>query len=226
VRALAQGYVADLGPVLEEIFEMAGIPRDTRIEDLPVPFIATATDVLTGACLDIARGPLLPALLASSAQPPVFRTPRIDGRTLYDGAVSGYLNLGAAHGKGMEVIGVDLSTQCGSPPANAYDDLSQALELLLRRQADQEYRLHAGCCGVACLRPGLPRVEPERSGQIDTIYELGSAHGDLVAGTRPHGFVPGIYAPTDRGAKTTLPASQPDAHALPMASGPRSIGLI
>ena len=225
VRGLAQGYVVDLEPVLHDIFEGAGIPLDQRIEDMPVPFIATATDVLTGECVDIGAGPLLPALLASSAQPPVFRAPRIEGRVVYDGAISGCLNLAAAHGKATQVIGVDLSAQRGPARATPYDDLAQAMELLLRRQADQEYRLHARCCHVVRLRPELPRVEPKRSDQIDTMYELGSAHCDLVRRTRGHGLAAGIYAPQIRGAGPGQPLMQRDEHDLPVGEWQGSIGF-
>ncbi|HHN75312.1 MAG TPA: hypothetical protein ENK10_08805, partial [Acidobacteria bacterium] len=58
---------------------------DCRIEDLPLPFCAVATDLRSGASVFFRRGSLLEAVLASGAVPALMPPRRIDGRLLVDG---------------------------------------------------------------------------------------------------------------------------------------------
>jgi NTE family protein len=79
---------------LRRLIARAGLP--SRIEELPVPFIAVATDLVTGAPVLLDRGDLQSALLASAAipgmLPPVVRA----GRTLVDGGLIAYVPVLAA----------------------------------------------------------------------------------------------------------------------------------
>lgn len=54
---------------------------------LRIPFIAVATDLLTGQTVPIDSGPLAPAVNASAAMPPVFHPVTLYGRVLVDGGV-------------------------------------------------------------------------------------------------------------------------------------------
>jgi NTE family protein len=56
-----------------------------RIEDLPLPFAATAMDLITGQTVHLDSGPLVPAVLASAAVPGLYPPVRIGGRGLVDG---------------------------------------------------------------------------------------------------------------------------------------------
>lgn len=58
---------------------------DVRIEDLPVRFAAVAVDLDTGEEIWIDRGPLVEAMLATSAFPGVFPPVWWEGRRLVDG---------------------------------------------------------------------------------------------------------------------------------------------
>jgi NTE family protein len=60
-----------------------------RIEELPIPFVAVATDVRTGDVVAIDHGPLAPAVHVSAALPGVYRPVCIDGRLLIDGGEDG-----------------------------------------------------------------------------------------------------------------------------------------
>ncbi|MDX2546242.1 patatin-like phospholipase family protein [Streptomyces sp. WI04-05B] len=79
---------------LRRLIARAGLPP--RIEELPVPFIAVATDLVTGTAVPLDRGDLESALLASAAipgmLPPVVRA----GRTLVDGGLIAYVPVLAA----------------------------------------------------------------------------------------------------------------------------------
>lgn len=60
---------------------------DIRIEDLPVPFVAVATDLLTGHEIWLRHGPLVDAVRASFSIPGIFRPAQVDNRWLVDGAL-------------------------------------------------------------------------------------------------------------------------------------------
>jgi NTE family protein len=70
---------------LRDIFKRGDTPP--TFEDLVIPLRVVAADLDTGDEVVFARGPLQPALLASSALPGIYPPIRHDGRTLVDGAV-------------------------------------------------------------------------------------------------------------------------------------------
>ncbi|MBX3597163.1 MAG: patatin family protein [Rhizobiaceae bacterium] len=58
-----------------------------RIEDLPKPFVAVATEIRTGHEIWLSEGALIRAMRASYALPGVFEPVECDGRILVDGAL-------------------------------------------------------------------------------------------------------------------------------------------
>ena len=60
---------------------------DVRIEDLPIPFTAVATDLFTGEEVVFREGPLFDAIRASISIPSMFRPVKWQGRTLVDGGL-------------------------------------------------------------------------------------------------------------------------------------------
>ena len=72
--------------------------------DLSLPFLATAADVEEGTVHVFDTGPLLPALLASSAVPGIFPAVTIDGRKYVDGAILSYCNIETAWRRGATHI--------------------------------------------------------------------------------------------------------------------------
>jgi NTE family protein len=55
--------------------------------DLALPFGAVAVDAATGLPVSLRSGPLVPAILASSAIPGIYPPVELEGRVLYDGGV-------------------------------------------------------------------------------------------------------------------------------------------
>jgi NTE family protein len=70
--------------VLEEVSELLGA---TRIEDLPIPFTAVATDLLAGKEVWFQRGPVDAAIRASIALPSFITPVMLNGRLLADGGL-------------------------------------------------------------------------------------------------------------------------------------------
>lgn len=86
------GRKADDGPSLMGVAGLTGVLQqvlgDKTFKDLHIPLVVTATDVRTGDEVLLRHGPVLPALLATSAVPGVFPPRQIGEYHLIDGAVS------------------------------------------------------------------------------------------------------------------------------------------
>lgn len=81
-----------------------------RVEDLNLPFAATATDADTGEPVTLDRGPLGPILRASTAMPCIVRPVPLGGRRLVDGGVLHKVPVQLARELGADiVIAVDVS---------------------------------------------------------------------------------------------------------------------
>lgn len=101
-----------------------------RLEDLPVPFHAVATDMETGEAVALGRGAASTVLLASSAFPGVFHPVTIDGRQLVDGGVAAGLPVAVAAGLGARII-------LALPTPSFRRDRPRGALALLQRASDQ-----------------------------------------------------------------------------------------
>jgi NTE family protein len=70
--------------ILDAVRDILG---PVRIEDLPIPYTAVATDLLDGKSVWFQRGPLDEAIRASIAIPGVIAPHEVDGRLLADGGI-------------------------------------------------------------------------------------------------------------------------------------------
>lgn len=85
---------------------------ETRIEDLPHPFAAVATELGTGHEVWLKRGPLAEALRASYALPGLLPPVKIGGRWLMDGAVVDPVPVTVCRALGARVvIAVNLNSE-------------------------------------------------------------------------------------------------------------------
>lgn len=95
---------------------LAALLPSTRAElplrQLPLPFRAVATDLLSGAMLDQADTPLFLALRASMAVPGVFAPLRVNGRPRVDGGLVRNLPIDIARQLGADII---IAVNVGTP---------------------------------------------------------------------------------------------------------------
>ena len=77
---------------------------DVRIEDLPVPFVAVATDLYTGEEVVFREGPLFDAIRASISIPSMFRPVKWRGRTLVDGGLVNTFPLNRVQRSGDDIL--------------------------------------------------------------------------------------------------------------------------
>ncbi len=82
---------------------------DEPIEALAVPFVAVATDTLTGEEVWLSRGSLVRAVAASSAMPGLVNPIAVDGRFLQDGGAVAEIPVRAARSLGAPVLAVEVS---------------------------------------------------------------------------------------------------------------------
>lgn len=77
---------------------------DVRIEELPIPFAAVATDLFTGEEVVFREGPLFDTIRASISIPSMFRPVKWRGRTLVDGGLVNTFPLGRVQRSGDDIL--------------------------------------------------------------------------------------------------------------------------
>ena len=121
------------GMALEEF--LATHVKAPSIERLGIPCIAVATDLKTGEEVIFDRGPIGPAVHASSAIPGLFRPVVLDGRTLVDGGVVDPLPVPVARARGAEVvIAVNIGMELGEEEPGNVASISLRSIVLLGRE--------------------------------------------------------------------------------------------
>lgn len=102
----ARGSMVAGNKVEEFLYDILG---DRKIEDLPIPFVATAVDIKTGRGFHFTEGPLVDAIRASISIPGVFEPVNANGGLLVDGGVRKNLPLSILKDyKVKTLIGVDV----------------------------------------------------------------------------------------------------------------------
>jgi NTE family protein len=97
---------------------LAGLVGDRRIEDLPIPFVCNAVDLVSGQEVLFTQGRLCRALRASMSLPLVFAPVRTGGMLLLDGGVLSSAPVEAARALGAEVaVLVDIHRPLRRMPA-------------------------------------------------------------------------------------------------------------
>jgi len=100
--------------VIAKVFDLVS---DVRIEELPIPFTAVATDILAGREVWLQEGPLSDAIRASIAIPGVITPMTIAGHVLADGGILNPVPVSAVAGARADlVIAVSLLGERRSVP--------------------------------------------------------------------------------------------------------------
>jgi NTE family protein len=132
---------------------LQGLLQTERIEDLDVPFAAVATDLATGRPHVFDSGPLIPALLASSAIPGVLPPVMIDDRPYCDGLASANLPAVPAvqRGAGSIVVLDTGSRQSGEVGTTATKVLARVGAIMAASQRRRQLREAAAQVPVLLL---------------------------------------------------------------------------
>jgi len=117
--SLHLGSAVSNGQLAYQLFRKMLIkyPSNKSFDDLPVPFRATATDMITGDAIALQDGDLAEAIRASMSLPGVFNPIEIDGHYLMDGGLRFNLPINLAKAMGYDiVIAIDISAQLEENP--------------------------------------------------------------------------------------------------------------
>lgn len=117
------------GRRLEDLLEK-GLPEH-RVETLPKPFVAVATELRTGHEIWLKRGPVVEVMRASYALPGIFEPVRIGGRWLIDGALVNPVPVNVCRALGARVvIAVNLHGETFGRGVTIYDTHDDEAELI------------------------------------------------------------------------------------------------
>lgn len=161
---------AGLAAVIEDFLDGAD-----RFEDLRLPFTAVTMDATTGLVHPIDHGPLLPALLASSAVPVIYPAVEHEDRRLYDGGVVANVPLKVAAGMGarsLVVLDCAFTGQMPKATGTAPEIMLTTMMQMMRAQTASEAQLVAQDLPVVYI-PGPPGrfVSPLDFSHTDELVE-------------------------------------------------------
>jgi NTE family protein len=154
-----------------------------RFDDLPIPFRAVATDLVSGEPVVLSQGELSQALRASVSVPVALAPVRLDGRILVDGALTDNLPVDVARAMGADVvIAVDLgSAKVSEQDLGTLLGVSRRMLDILIEQTEKQ--------SLALLRPGDILIRPDLGEYSSADFDhwtvpipLGEAAARKVAG--------------------------------------------
>jgi NTE family protein len=146
----------------------------TDFDQLPIPFRAIATDMMTGDMVVLAHGDLAQAMRASMAVPGVFSPVTIDGRTLGDGGLTRNLPVDIARQTCADVV-IAVSVPTTPPPPeqlqSPFTMVSRTIDVLIGANERQQ----------------LESLGPQDVRIVVPMGEIGSGSFDRVADAVPLG---------------------------------------
>lgn len=156
--------------VLEETISF--LVPDVVFEQLKIPFACVAANLLSGEEVVFKSGPLIPALVASSAIPGIVEPVNVDGMLLVDGSATSTVPVDAALGfKRGAVVAVDVAMDLKCD--NGFR--GNAIEVAVRAGELTNYYLNEMRLTKASvvIHPRLGRTSWSNFGRMDEIVALG-----------------------------------------------------
>jgi NTE family protein len=153
--------------VLDVVRELLG---GVLIEELPVPFTAVSTDLITGKSLWLQRGPLDVAIRASIAMPGMISPHIMGGRVLADGGILEPLPVGPLAGANADVtIAVSLSGDDSDRYRRSDDEPNAAAEWFNRVVKSTSALLETPAARSVLSRFGAPNPDEEEVETDDVV---------------------------------------------------------
>ena len=168
-----------------------------EFRELPVPFVAVATDIETGQAVALDHGFLPDAMRASIALPSVFSPVEIEGRVLIDGGVVRNLPAADARALGADFLICSDVTDPLQPRDSIFSFVGVLVQAVSFRIWDSETAQRKQCDVLI-----TPDVRAFSTFAFDRAHEL-IARGEAAA----HAALPQIEAALARASR--LPAARP-----------------
>lgn len=141
-----------------------------RLENLPIPMGAVATDLYTGERVVLRRGPLVDAMLASATIPGLYQPLVIGGRELIDGGLVDEVPILSAREAGAEiVIAVDVSHPLLPEEITSPFDVMRQAYFIIQKHNVAARAAHADIV----IRPDLEGLDFRDFGQVDAAEAAG-----------------------------------------------------
>ncbi|HEY0836190.1 MAG TPA: patatin-like phospholipase family protein [Azospirillum sp.] len=171
---------------------------DTLIESLPIPFVATATDLVTGHEVWLRTGSLVDAMRASFSLPGVFPPVQVEGRWLVDGALVNPVPVSCCRALGAQmIIAVNLSADILGKARKPGATVPTAAGFDLLKLVDEE------------VPDAVPRHSP--MGALTRRIFRRDYDGPSLFGV----MVSSLGIITDRITRSRLAGEPPDVHVAP-----------
>jgi len=166
----------------------------TDFDELPIPFRAVATDMVSGKMLVLDQGDLATALRASMAIPGAFSPVELDGKVLSDGGLVRNIPIDVARDLCADVVIVVNLVEPAADPRklrSAAQLLNRTMDVMI--EANETLQLQT-------LRPGDVRIDVE-------MGSIGTADFERVPETIPLGEA-AAHAQVDKLVQLALPEAQ------------------
>ena len=144
-----------------------GMPNSVAFDQLPIPFRAVATDLVTGEAVVFDRGDLAAVMRASMSVPAAFAPVEIGGRILVDGGLVDNLPIDVVRKMGADIV---IAVNIGSPLL-AREELGSIFGIgvqMLNILTEQNVRM-----SIAKLKPTDVLIVPDLSKVTATDFKLG-----------------------------------------------------
>ncbi len=181
------------GQHLDQVLHRILLPAQevSDFDQLPIPFRAVATDLVTGEEVVLSGGSLTDALRASMSVPGAFAPVQLDGRKLVDGGMANNLPISVVRAMGADiVIAVDISTPLLSgEQLTSVVKVAEQLTGFLTRKNTEEQIASLGSDDILLI-PELEGVGAADFENADEIVQKGlesamSRRQDLVSLSTP-----------------------------------------
>ncbi len=166
---LPKGFIQ--GQTLQETLRQLTLPfsNTTDFDQLPTPFRAVATDLVTGDAVLLEKGDLSIAMRASISAPGVFAPVDYQGRLLVDGGIAENLPIDVARSMHPDILivsDVSFPLQTRDRLDTALSISNQMLAILVRKNADRQ---------KATLGPNDILIEPSLGTSPPTDFTIGAS---------------------------------------------------
>ncbi len=154
-----------------------------KFADLPIPFRAVATDIVSGEAVVIDSGDLAVAMRASMSVPGLFKPVRRDGRVLVDGGVANNLPVEVVQDMGADIL---IVVDTGFPLLSeeeldsAIAITSQMLTIMISSRAQDQIALLSP--DDVLILPNLGGLESQAFHRLGEAEQLGLEKAQEMAG--------------------------------------------
>jgi NTE family protein len=105
---------------------------DITFSDLKIPLTVIATDIFTGKKINLNKGDLISAIMASSAVPPVFKPVEFEDKILVDGGLSNPVPADIAKKMGSDIV-IAVNLDSGRFNGNSTNSHKKSAEISLTK---------------------------------------------------------------------------------------------